>query len=206
MNEKLLKAIEDGQVKDETTLAVFEMLQAIEDKMDSKEIEKVEVTNFPEDKEPVINVEAPVVTVPAPVVNVEAPIVNVDTKELALSLEELKTILSEIKNGKPFTLDNFGQNGRIRVEVDRVGSFSSFAIVDAIKEGPTMLATQIDDVSTSGMTYVGYATIGTATSAAFWQIQRIDESGTPVTTVIKWADGNANFDNIWNNRTSLTYT
>ena len=68
------------------------------------------------------------------------------------------------------------------------------------------VATQIDDVSTTGVTYVGKAAIGTATSAASWQIQKIDETGTPITTVITWADGDASFNNVFDNRTSLSYS
>jgi hypothetical protein len=59
-------------------------------------------------------------------------------------------------------------------------------------------------LSTSGsVTYVGKAAIGSATSSAVWQIKKIDESSG---TVITWADGNSSFDNIWDNRASLTYS
>lgn len=60
-----------------------------------------------------------------------------------------------------------------------------------------------DDVTTGGVVYVGYADPGTATSAASWRIKKIDTSNYPITT---WADGNSNFDNVYDNRTSLTYS
>jgi len=66
----------------------------------------------------------------------------------------------------------------------------------------TDYALQLDDTSTPNMTYVGYAALGSAGSAAVWRIKRIDET-TGMT--ITWADSNDSFDNIWNNRTSLTY-
>ena len=52
-------------------------------------------------------------------------------------------------------------------------------------------------------TYYGRtpATGTRSTSAAIWQIQRRKTDGTEAT----WADGNIAFDNIWNNRASLTY-
>lgn len=51
--------------------------------------------------------------------------------------------------------------------------------------------------------YVGRAPIASATSDNVWQIMKVDcTSG----TVITWADGNDSFDNIWDNRESLTYT
>lgn len=65
------------------------------------------------------------------------------------------------------------------------------------------LALRLDDSSTANVTYIGKAAIGTATSAASWQIFKLDESsGLSIT----WADGDANFNNIWNNRTGLTYS
>lgn len=51
--------------------------------------------------------------------------------------------------------------------------------------------------------YFGFAMPGTATSAAKWKIFRI------VTTNNDWeltyADGNSNYDNVFDNRASLTY-
>lgn len=76
----------------------------------------------------------------------------------------------------------------------------------ALGGSSAVYATRVDTASTPSVTYVGKALPGTATSAASWQIQKIDESGTPETTVITFADGNADFDNIWDNRTSLSYS
>lgn len=59
------------------------------------------------------------------------------------------------------------------------------------------------DESASPITYIGLAALGSDTSQAVWQIKKIDEtSGIEIT----FADGNADFDNIWDNRASLTYT
>ena len=51
--------------------------------------------------------------------------------------------------------------------------------------------------------YSAYADIGTVDSDSKWQIKRITFSG--ATHKIEWADGNNNFDNVWDNRGSLTY-
>lgn len=67
-------------------------------------------------------------------------------------------------------------------------------------------AIQMDDVTTTSVTYVGKAAIGSSVNSAVWQIKRVDESGTPITTVITWADGNSSYDNVWSNRSSLTYS
>lgn len=61
---------------------------------------------------------------------------------------------------------------------------------------------EIDDVGGTVL-YIGEASPGTATSAASWRIKRITFTGDDASTV--WADGDENFDNIWDNRASLTY-
>ena len=54
------------------------------------------------------------------------------------------------------------------------------------------------------MTYIGRAAPGSLGSAAVWQVQKITVSGTE--TLIKQADGNDKFDNIWDDRATLTYS
>lgn len=60
------------------------------------------------------------------------------------------------------------------------------------------------DEASSTVLYVGQAVLGSATSAAFWRMRRITTSGT--VTTVAYADGNANFDNVWDNRASLSYS
>lgn len=69
--------------------------------------------------------------------------------------------------------------------------------------GSTSLALRVDDVSP--ITYVGEAATGSATSSAVWRIKKIDETSSP-DVIVTWADGNGNFDNIWDNRLSLSYS
>jgi hypothetical protein len=61
----------------------------------------------------------------------------------------------------------------------------------------------IDEISAS-LAYYGTAAPGSATSAAVWRIMRKDVAGT--LTRYLFADGNANCDNIWDNRASLSYS
>jgi hypothetical protein len=63
--------------------------------------------------------------------------------------------------------------------------------------------TLIDKTSTT-VIYIGKASIGSNTSAASWQITKIDLSTSVISFL--WADGNTNFDNVWDNRSSLTYS
>lgn len=64
------------------------------------------------------------------------------------------------------------------------------------------LTTLLDD-SNDPILYVGKSLPGTSQGSASWQIYKINTSSG---IVITWADGNSNFDNIWNNRLSLSYS
>jgi hypothetical protein len=68
-----------------------------------------------------------------------------------------------------------------------------------------LLKIRVDDAG-SGITYVGEAQPGASLAAAVWRIKRITDSGSPTDTDVDWADGDINFDNIWNNRASLSYS
>lgn len=65
------------------------------------------------------------------------------------------------------------------------------------------LALQFDDAG-SGVSYLGEAVAGTATSAASWRIKRITDTAGDIAQ--EWADGDINFNNIWNNRAALSYS
>lgn len=63
---------------------------------------------------------------------------------------------------------------------------------------------QIIDQSDPTAFYIGYAKIGTLTSAAKWAIQKVTVSGG--TKTFQWANGVDTDNQIWDNRTSLTYS
>jgi hypothetical protein len=64
-------------------------------------------------------------------------------------------------------------------------------------------ALRVDDTTTANVTYVGYAVIGSLSSASVWKIKKID---TTSGVVITWADGDSSYNNIWDNRASLSYS
>jgi hypothetical protein len=66
------------------------------------------------------------------------------------------------------------------------------------------LTTLIDE-ATSTITYICLAEPGSATSTSVWQIKRIDTSVAGQTRIL-FADGNKNFDNEADNRTTLDYS
>ncbi|MBA2613348.1 MAG: hypothetical protein H0U95_15375 [Bacteroidetes bacterium] len=51
--------------------------------------------------------------------------------------------------------------------------------------------------------YKGYAVIGTLISDATWAIQKIERQGE--INITSWANGNKNFENLWEQREALTY-
>ncbi|HEY9701464.1 MAG TPA: hypothetical protein V6C58_03420 [Allocoleopsis sp.] len=65
-------------------------------------------------------------------------------------------------------------------------------------------AKRVDFVSDTEF-YKGEATVGEVTSAASWRIQKT-VLGNDGDVTVTWADGNANFDNVWDNRVSLSYS
>ena len=61
----------------------------------------------------------------------------------------------------------------------------------------------IDEVSES-LTYIGSAAPGTSTSLSAWKISRLQITGS--ITALEFADGNKQYDNVWDNRASLSYS
>lgn len=70
--------------------------------------------------------------------------------------------------------------------------------------GSPQYAKQYDQVSTT-LAYLGDAVVGGSASSAIWRIQKLVFT-TAGSIAITYADGNANFDNVWNNRASLSYS
>ena len=66
------------------------------------------------------------------------------------------------------------------------------------------LTTNYDSVSTT-LAYVGKAVAGAQSTGAVWQVKRLvfNAEGDVTTT---FADGDSGFNNIWNDRASLTYS
>ncbi len=60
------------------------------------------------------------------------------------------------------------------------------------------------DVASSTEIYVGEASFTSSTSLPVWRIYKVQIIG-PITDIL-WADGDPEYDNIWDNRTSLSYS
>lgn len=88
------------------------------------------------------------------------------------------------------------------IDAKRVALYDSPDGVSWSRSG-TQQAVIIDDTTTANTTYIGKAAIGSATSGAVWQIAKLDTSSGMVKT---WADGDSLFNNIWDDRASLSYS
>jgi hypothetical protein len=86
-------------------------------------------------------------------------------------------------------------------EHNAVGDVSTGRRFKGVQNIPMKL---VVDGASSTVTYLGSANWGTATSSNLWRILRISVSGT--TTTLEMADGNDLFDNVFDDRASLSYS
>ncbi len=68
---------------------------------------------------------------------------------------------------------------------------------------PAVRHTLLDDAG-GNTYYVGRAVPGTPTTEASWEIRKLLTLGNNIE--ILWADGDGNYDNVWDNRASLSYS
>lgn len=89
-------------------------------------------------------------------------------------------------------VDNNGSTKRLKADVN-------WSLMTSIPAYDLLM----DDTSTVNMIYVWEAVIWTPLNAPSWRIKRINQT---TWTIIWWANSVNTFTNIWNNRTTLTYS
>jgi hypothetical protein len=80
---------------------------------------------------------------------------------------------------------------------------SKSSLQDLALEKKKNWTTYVDSTSEANTIYVGLAEPTSTTSDAAWQIQKVDTSSG---VTITWANGDDSFTNIWDERTSYTYS
>lgn len=177
---------------------------------------------------PIVNVDAPKVDVAAPdlkpikaiftdllkavnkikMPDVEATDMSKVEKELAKQTKKLDELIKKPVgggggggNGSPYT-DSTGKVMNVELETD--GSVPVTVVAGGSAAAQTV--SKIDDTTTANVVYIGKAELTGAailTSGAVWQIKKLDTSSLALDK--KWADGDASYNNVWDNRASLTY-
>jgi hypothetical protein len=94
------------------------------------------------------------------------------------------------------------------IEIEKLNALNATA--DTIKNAVNTLDSKIFfepvmvDESNPNLIYKGFASPAASTDAPVWAIQRISISNEIAS--YQWARGAKNFDNIWNNRATLSYS
>ncbi len=84
------------------------------------------------------------------------------------------------------------------------GRVQELPLTDVTRDEDMNYAKQVDFASDT-VIYKGEAAIGSSTASAVWRVHKLTLAGDGDMAEI-WADGNADFDNIWDNRASLSYS
>ncbi len=178
------------------------------------------IVNIPEAKAPIINIKEPEVVANKTMlellkaVKAQKPVVIPKFPEFPEFPEIPKTDLSKVeeildeskKYLKSISVKRFGGGGGGSISVspymDSRGEHRNVFLVNgAIPTTDVSMATILDD-SSDPIIYIGKAPVGSATSAAVWQIAKLDTSSGLIKT---WADGSSLFNQIWEDRAVLTY-
>lgn len=111
-------------------------------------------------------------------------------------------------DGIPHTVESTTQDNPVTVIVPNVEIYTAGvqgpAGTPGLSEDEMMYAKRVDFI-TELLLYRGEALPGTGDAGATWRIRRIT-IGTDDDVTEEWADGNADFDNVWSDRLTLTYS
>lgn len=138
------------------------------------------------------------------------PIVNVEKQDVVFPTSPKNPISVRLSDGKQFykaleaiiAAGGGGSAGQTDGLTDAELRASPLDVQGTFYSTTAQYAVIADDQTTGGVVYVGYAEPGTLTSEAAWRIKKINTSNYPITT---WADGDTLFNNVYDDRTSLSY-
>ena len=225
-SNKALKTVEQKEVDFSGVIKSLDGLSKLVSKLPTTipVPKSVEVSNQKDYSGKFDEVTTAVGKIPAPVVNVEKPIIPDNSKELDKILKAVEKIkfpdlpktdlepllkatkkISDTISGLRFPVANYvlpfkdANGAATQAQLDSSGNVP---ISGSLSISESVYTTRIDEASGT-VTYIGTANPGTATSAASWQIKKIDSTNP---TSILFADGDSSFNNVWNDRASLSYS
>lgn len=124
-----------------------------------------------------------------------AKLLGVNGNVIEISVVENKEVLIDSPSVTGATVE-------VIPTVELVADLRIVPAVVTINNEPEAL--RIDTGSPAGTNYYGYAELGTANSDALWRIKKVVTTGT--VTEVTYADGNKLFDNVWDDRATLSYS
>lgn len=148
------------------------------------------------------------------------PIIDRFTKEFSVWQSNINRSLGSLGGGgstKILQMDDVEYKRRSNVEEDSIliynpdrKLFVTTNLSEVLQRLKVDLEVQydklVDEDPDNGYTYVGEATPGSTKGQSVWRIKRIYEYGPDGDLDILWADGTADFDKIWDDRASYTYS
>ena len=85
----------------------------------------------------------------------------------------------------------------VRIVTDGVGRLATTA---------DLFIKRISYTATDKEEYIGFAEPGSSSASAVWQIQKLTYDGSDRLVSVLYADGDLKFNNVWDDRTSPTYS
>ena len=127
----------------------------------------------------------------------------------AVKLDPLENVIRETHQEMMNMLESIDTASRMKPQfpVSQLNSMkTTLESIDAkTASSSTVYLTKIDNTTTANVIYIGKALPGSTGAQNVWQIKRLDTSTLALDKT--WADGNGNFDNVWNNRaTTVVYS
>lgn len=131
----------------------------------------------------------------------ETLVCNVSEESLSVSIQE-QTV------NAPIVEQVFSVNGDTEFPVSVVEETYNIVFNEVLNgtssEDEMPLAVVVD--TEGDIIYKGEAVVGSSTASAVWRIRRITISDNGGDLVVQWANGSSSFNQVWDNRASLTYT
>lgn len=155
------------------------------------------------------------------VVGNEVFIIEIQDAPTTVEINEVTNKIQPASAGAEGTIEVISNPTNISINIDETETLlyvseQQFSVIEIGIQGPMGPAgpsggedeiPYAQQVDFEGSTiYKGWAAVGSSTSSSLWRIQKIEFVGLDEDVVITWADGDSNFDNIWDNRVSLSYS
>lgn len=132
---------------------------------------------------------------------------DISITEESLNVGAVVDVVSVVSNDDVINISTDEISLTVSSVIEELPLVDSPTIIQVVEDGQMPYAKRTDFVDASNLIYRGEATVGSAESASVWRIRRLTidvNSDDDVTE--EWQDGNANFDNVWDDRAAGSYS